>query len=273
MASETHPIFTPNLIVGLSVTAVGVVLALDQLQMADARQLFRYWPVAVILFGASMVVQSLQGGDLGEPGRKVRGYGAPQMFLLLLVLIVVSQAFHRERGADRAAGSDKVSLIAVMGQDNRVNTSARFRGGEMTSFWGACRLDLRQATIPPGEEAVIDVFALMGGLTLQIPEGWTVDVQVLPVMGGVQDRRGLPDAPDRRSRRGRTRAEAEQDDATARRQPSASSAATTPTVETQTPAEVPTAGAAPVTDATRGGTAPRLVLRGVVTMSGLTIRS
>ncbi|PYR32948.1 MAG: hypothetical protein DMF90_22475 [Acidobacteria bacterium] len=197
MASETHPIFTPNLIVGLSVTAVGVVLALDQLQMADARQLFRYWPVAVILFGASMVVQSLQGGDLVEPGRKVRGYGAPQMFLLLLVLIVVSQAFHRERGADRAAGSDKVSLIAVMSQDNRVNTSTRFRGGEMTSFWGACRLDLRQATIPPGEEAVIDVFALMGGLTLQIPEGWTVDVQVLPVMGGVQDRRGLPDAPDR----------------------------------------------------------------------------
>jgi hypothetical protein len=272
MASEPHPIFTPNLIVGLSVTAVGVVLALDQLQMADARQLFRYWPLAVILFGASMVVQSLQGGDLAEPGRKVRGYGAPRMFLLLLILIVVSQAFQRERGTDRAVGSDKVTLIAVMSQDNRVSTSTRFRGGEMTSFMGECRLDLRQATILPGEEAVIDVFALMGGLTLQIPEGWTVDVQVIPVMGGVQDRRGLPDAPDRRSRRGRTSAEAEQGSATARGEPS-SSAATTPTSETQTPAEVPTASAAPVTDATRGGTAPRLVLRGVVTMSGLTIRS
>jgi len=31
---------------------------------------------------------------------------------------------------------------------------------------GGCLLDLRQARIPAGEEAVIDVFSVMGGLTI-----------------------------------------------------------------------------------------------------------
>jgi hypothetical protein len=60
---------------------------------------------------------------------------------------------------------------------------------------GQARLDLRQATIAPGEEAVIDAFTLMGGLVLQVPEDWIVDVQALNVMGGINDRRGPAPTP------------------------------------------------------------------------------
>jgi hypothetical protein len=270
MASDSRPVVTPNLIVGLLVTCVGVALALDQLQLVDARLLFRFWPVAVILFGASMVLNSLQGGDYIEPGRRPRP-GAGRVFLLLLIMIAVTQSFHRDREAKSSASSERVNLIAVMGQDQRVNASTRFRGGEMTSVMGACRLDLRQATLPPGEEAVIEVFALMGGVIIQVPEGWTLDVQVVPVLGGVEDRRGKPDPPDRRNRRNRTNAEAEQESATDKQQ-DASRGTAAPGPETQTPAELPTPGGAPASNATQGA-APRLVLRGLVTMGGLTIRS
>ena len=108
----------------------------------------------------------------------------------------------------------------------------------MTSIMGESRLDLRQASIAPGEQAVIDVFTLMGGLVLQVPEGWTIDVQALPVMGRVNDRRGS-----------RNRA----DD-----QPLPESPATG--IEDRTP---PAEAVAP----------PRVVLRGFIMMGGLVIRS
>ena len=59
----------------------------------------------------------------------------------------------------------------------------------MTSIMGGTQLDLRQATMAPGEEAVIDVFAVMGGAIVRIPEGWIVDVQATSVMGGIKDQR------------------------------------------------------------------------------------
>jgi hypothetical protein len=59
---------------------------------------------------------------------------------------------------------------------------------------GGTTLDLRQAVIPPGEEAVIDVVALMGGCEIAVPASWTVATPIVPVMGGVEDKR-LPPLP------------------------------------------------------------------------------
>ena len=38
---------------------------------------------------------------------------------------------------------------------------------------GGGHIDLRQATIPRGEEAVIDIFAVMGGCEIIVPPSWT----------------------------------------------------------------------------------------------------
>ena len=59
----------------------------------------------------------------------------------------------------------------------------------MTAIMGGCHLDLRQATIPPGNEAIIDVFAVMGGHEIWVPGDWTVVSQVMPIMGSVDDKR------------------------------------------------------------------------------------
>jgi predicted membrane protein len=74
-----------------------------------------------------------------------------------------------------------------MGGVERASDSAAFQGGDLVAVMGACRLDLRQASIA-GSEAVIDVLTVMGGVELRIPETWTVDARVLPLMGGVTDR-------------------------------------------------------------------------------------
>lgn len=239
MATDARPSITPNLVVGICITAVGVALVLDRLHVIEARQLLRFWPLAVIVFGASMVVQALQSGDdAATAGSGRRTHVFPRFFVLILVGILVTQTLHRGSAAIQTDTNERVNLFAVMSRDQRVSYATGFHGGEMTSFMGECQLDLRHATVAPGEEAVIDVFTLMGGLVLQVPDGWTIDVQALPVMGGVTDRR---------SPRDRDGAQAAQGSATS-------------TVEEKTP---PSNTLAP----------PRVVLRGFIMMGGLVIRS
>ena len=57
----------------------------------------------------------------------------------------------------------------------------------MTAIMGGCEIDLRETDIK-GEEAVIDVVAIWGGIELRVPMGWNVVVKAMPIMGGVDDK-------------------------------------------------------------------------------------
>ena len=62
-------------------------------------------------------------------------------------------------------------------------TRRTFRGADLTAVMGGCEIDLRQASIAPGTEAVIDVFAFWGGIDIKVPEDWTVVIRVDPDHG------------------------------------------------------------------------------------------
>ena len=51
------------------------------------------------------------------------------------------------------------------------------------AIMGGCDIDLRDAEID-GDEIVITTFALMGGVKIIVPEGFDVDMNVIPFMGG-----------------------------------------------------------------------------------------
>jgi len=89
-------------------------------------------------------------------------------------------------GGSQSGGGSVIHGFAMLGAQERSAGSAEFRGADLVAFMGACKLDLRRATMV-GDEAVIDVLALMGGVDILIPETWTVDSRVLPLMGGVGD--------------------------------------------------------------------------------------
>jgi hypothetical protein len=91
--------------------------------------------------------------------------------------------------ADR---SERLSMFAVWSSVRRASAASPFRGGDITAIMGGGQLDLRLATIPPGQEAILDIVAVMGGVEILVPSNWEVSTPILPFMGGVEDKRFPP---------------------------------------------------------------------------------
>ena len=186
---------TPNLAYGICLVFLGWTLILDRLRIVEAGQILRYWPVGLILVGVALVIQSFQRAD-DAPARPQQNLDAGHLVFWVAVALVASQAFGRDGFTARADSSGGVSIFAVMSHHQQVTRAPVFTGGDMTSVMGRAEIDLRQTTVAPDTEAVIDVFNLMGGSTIRVPEGWTVVVRAVPIMGGVRDRRqGARDLP------------------------------------------------------------------------------
>jgi hypothetical protein len=184
---------TPNLAYGICLVALGGTLILDRMQLVEASQILRFWPLALVLLGATLVIQSFQPAD---SARHDQSFNAGHVFVWVVVAVLASQVFARDRVTVSADSSETARLFAVLSHHQQVSRSTSFRGGELTSVMGHADLDLRQTGVAADQEVVIDVFTLMGGSTLRVPEGWTVVVRAAPIMGGVKDsRRGARDVP------------------------------------------------------------------------------
>jgi hypothetical protein len=188
-ADQPRVTVTSNLAFGICLILLGTVLVLDRLQMLDAREILsRYWPVALMLFGAALVMQSFQRPG-ATPAAAEQPIGLGGIIIWTIVAVVVWNGFtaHNERLS--TGSNETVSLFAVMSRHNQVASAPVFRGGHMTAVMGRTDLDLRQTNVAAGEEPVLEVFTLMGGAMIRVPEGWIVDVQAAPIIGGVKDRR------------------------------------------------------------------------------------
>jgi predicted membrane protein len=194
--------FTPQLLMGLCIVAVGILFTLDNLGLAHAEDYARYWPAALIAVGALKLWQSRDGRDvfvslllmiagtwLLLEWLAIVTVSFWQLWPLLLVLFGASMVWQGMRGREQGASSDSiatVSALAVLAGVNRGSNSRAFRGGDLTAVMGGCEIDLRQAAIDG--EAVIDVFAMWGGIEIRVPEDWTVVSRVVPVLGGFEDK-------------------------------------------------------------------------------------
>ena len=197
--------FTPQLLMGLLIIIVGILFTLDNLGLTVAERYIRYWPAGLIGLGALKLWQSRGASAFGAlvlitVGTwllldslglvRVRFW---EMWPLLLVLFGASMVWQGLRGPRHLTTSetnDTLSALAVLSGVNRGNNSRAFKGGDLTAVMGGCEIDLRQAAIEG--EAVFDVFAMWGGIEIRVPENWTVDGRVTPLIGGFDDKTRPP---------------------------------------------------------------------------------
>jgi predicted membrane protein len=193
---------TPQLVMGLLVIFVGVLFTLDNLGMVDANAYLRYWPVGLIAVGLLKLWQSRAGSGVFAAlvfigagvwlllqAAQLVTVALWDLWPLLLVFFGASLVWHGLRGRRERAGMGSaatISGLALLGGIHRGNNSRGFRGGDLTAVLGGCEIDLRQAAIDG--DAVLDVFAMWGGIEIRVPEDWSVSGRVVPILGGFEDK-------------------------------------------------------------------------------------
>lgn len=248
----------PQIVFGVGLMLLGFLVLLDRSGLADAARLLRFWPLLLIAVGVQQLATRSQrtavdGADPVStvPWSALAWIGIGGLFLLntlgitrasvfdlfwpvLLIAVGLRVLTHGRRAAHAAdqstnttgsGSSDSGPAIAVLSGVRRVSPAVPFRNLDVTLFMGGAQLDYRAAILPAGQEAVIDMMAVMGGCEIFVPPHWVVSAPVTTVLGGIDDRR--------------------------------------------------VAQAPPVVDHSdvSAGPPPRLVLRGLVLMGGVTIRS
>lgn len=223
-----------QVVVGLMVIALGVMFLLDNLGLLDFRYSMHFWPLVLVVIGILKILQTRTAGGALVGGLLIlfgglltlKGLGLVYITwrtlwpILLIVagmavvyrsitgrrvfevgVVQVDQADNwKEPGGEKAAHSDGgdsvINITAVMGSYVRRVSSQHFRGGEVTAVMGGCELDLRQCSIDG--EAVLDVFALFGGIQIKVPPDWTVVLAGTPVMGGFEEKTIIPQGAGKR---------------------------------------------------------------------------
>lgn len=201
----------PGLVIGGAFIIMGAALLAGQLGYLGDLSAWQYWPLILILMGVVKVFNPKAstperlfgllflvagGGVLAHYlGYIVLRWSLiwPGLILFLGMVIVVSTLFssrrkHKERGAGKYTSTEHViESIVVFGGREEKNTSKTFKGGDVVCVFGGCNVDLREAEIE-GEEAVIHITAVMGGVEVQVPPHWRPVLKGTPIMGGYEDK-------------------------------------------------------------------------------------
>jgi hypothetical protein len=200
-----------RLVIGLMITAVGVIFLLDRWGVAQAETLLEWWPVAFLVLGVSALFSGSWLGALiwfiagtilllpmfGLPTIGIwRALGLWPLMISVAGVTLVRQAL---RPLPKNVFGESASIFragAFMSGNSHSIGSRDFLGGEAVACMGGCEIDLRNAEMR-GDEASVDVLAFWGGIDLKIPPEWTVENEVTPVLGSFEDRTGGGDGKKR----------------------------------------------------------------------------
>ncbi len=207
MRNRRNRSLSSDLVIGIIAIGMGLLFLLDNLDIFDFHQVVFFWPIAFVVFGALRISQSQKpsgmvvGGVLILVGLSMTAKRLGwldltwhKMWPLVLIMVGMSVIFkavdrNKEKvGAAVPAGSDDnvIDVNAILGGFQRRINSTDFKGGEITAIMGGCELDLREAKL--NGEAMIEVFALCGGITIKVPADWTVVLQGTPILGGFEEK-------------------------------------------------------------------------------------
>jgi predicted membrane protein len=193
---------TPQAIIGIIVLLLGLILTLGNFDVIEASSVLRYWPVLLVVFGAVKAFQPGRGGGRIF-GAAVALIGLVMLFNragivwfslgdlwpLLLILLGASLMLKSTGRNNKAEStSEYVNGTAILGGIEQRNSSLYFKGGSVSGILGGHDIDLRQADIPDGEEAVLEVFAFMGGVEVKVPDDWTVVLDGSAFLGGFESK-------------------------------------------------------------------------------------
>ncbi len=217
-----------RILIGVAILIAGVAMLLSRMGVISyGIDLWDFWPVLLILLGFSKVFQPRQyretifgifviiiGSLLLANNLEILDFGWddfwPMLLIFLGLVILRNGIFGPRRRHDEVEGDDSshfgkvrpvdadyIDVSAVLGGGTYRYSSKKLAGAKASAIMGGCELDLREADIE-GDTLVMDVFAMMGGVEMQIPETWTIILEATPILGGVEDHTRKPAKDDKK---------------------------------------------------------------------------
>jgi predicted membrane protein len=190
---------------GAIVVAVGCLLLLDNLGIVRFHDIWQYWPVLLVAFGVSRIVDSrtpsgyVCGGIVALIGAfllldtlDIIVFNFAVVWPLLLIAFGISvlvRALERNRFPVGVASSTApvVGTHAFFSDSKSGSDTQDFHGGDATAVFGAARFDLRNASMTV-DEARIDVNVVFGEVEVRVPETWSVVNRAAVIFAGVNDK-------------------------------------------------------------------------------------
>ncbi|MBI5168239.1 MAG: hypothetical protein HZA61_02000 [Candidatus Eisenbacteria bacterium] len=192
-----------RLVFGLALTTLGLLWTLDNLFGVDSDAIISWWPLLLVIFGVMKLTgigaekRLVPGAIFTSAGLLLLGnklhlswwhIGIGDLWPILLIFFGASVVLRsiREPEAETGDSDTFVRSFALMGGVTRRNRSDAFRGGDLSAMMGGVELDLRDAQLADGR-AVVEVFAMWGGIEILVPPDWRVESEVTPIMAGYED--------------------------------------------------------------------------------------
>ena len=208
MPSPASPGFrlTPQAVLGVLIVGLGLLLTADNFDLIEADRILRFWPMVFVAVGLTKLAQSdtttgqVFGGVLALVGVSMIvdefwsiDLDLDRMWPIALVAVGAFIVYRAARGETfcgptaQATADSQISEFAFWSGKVRKIASPGFRRADLTAVMGGIEVDLRGASTPSGQDAVIDVFVWWGGVEITVPPDWAVSNQVVAIMGGADD--------------------------------------------------------------------------------------
>ncbi len=188
---------------GTVLIGLGVLFLLAQNGIVDGRQIWRFWPMALIIGGLVRVFRRnmdsfFTGAILIVVGFVLElsefGYihlNAAQFWPIVLITIGAFLLWKTLRPRPWLDGSgikelSKMELFTIFGGGERRIGDREFEHAEVVTVFGGYKIDLRKAVMK-GSQAVVEATAVFGGVEMIVPESWNVMVEGAAIFGGYSD--------------------------------------------------------------------------------------
>jgi predicted membrane protein len=173
-------------VTGLLLIIVGTWLLLNTLGIVSMQVWEFLWPLILVVIGARIMMRSgrMRSRTRNDPPSFDQGSTASQPNNPSQPYTPVAPP----TAAATANASDHASVFSVLGSCRRRWGKAVFRSAEAVCVMGGFELDLRDALMGAEGTAQIELFVIMGGLHVLVPQNWTVISNVVPILGGIDDK-------------------------------------------------------------------------------------
>lgn len=210
MANEGR--YNPGLILGVSAIVIGGLFLLDNAGYIHVGNLWRLWPIILIILGINGMMRETSGCGRGSfvgsgitliwgillLGASFGYIGWAHMwpwFLIGLGLLLIWETY-RPKSSVPTVSAGALKPESVFSSIQKTITDQQYQSGTASAIFGSIELDFLQANMA-GDTAVLEVNAVFGSIEVRVPMNWMIAIEAGAVFGSCENKtRGpLPNSP------------------------------------------------------------------------------